>query len=206
MALRILVSSASKVVRHSAPKMLRPSTKTGQQLLKKYGMATNARCCITRTCPSCKPLATNARCCTTRTCPTCKPPQHQFSTSTSTLAESKAPLEVPHDLDGLTGQAKAEIEAFHEGYTDPWDWDPQDRGVGTKENPIMVPTMLDERVVGCMCEGVDGCDPTFILLTWDEPEQRCFECGNVYKLVERAVYDKIKEFDGEDHYPPHGHH
>jgi len=182
MALRLLVSSATKVVRHSANKLVRPSTtKTGEQFMK----------CL---------LANNARACTA-----CKLPQLHFSTSANAMGDSKGPLEVPHDLDGLVGQAKAEIEAFHEGHADPWDWDPANKGQGTRSNPILVPTMLDERVVGCMCEGVDGVDANFILLTWDAPEQRCMECGNMYKLVEGPVYDKIKDFDGEDHYG-HGHH
>merc|ERR1712013_602239 len=82
---------------------------------------------------------------------------------------------------------------------------PTPHGYGTKKNPILVPTLLDERVVGCCCEGLDGGDAILFLLTWDDPEQRCGGCGCAYKLVHAPVYDKVAPFDGEDHYDEEHH-
>ena len=180
MALRLLASAAAKVVRHSA-NTVRPSTSTSvcDQLLAKCLLGNSA----SRTCIAL--------------------PHVSFSTSSTKAVDNT--LQVPHDLDGLVGQAKAEIEAFHEGHADPWDWDPVAHGYGTRRNPILVPTLLDERVVGCLCEGIDGSDANFMLLTWDDPIQRCADCGNTYKLVEGPVYDKVPPYDGEDHYDEEHH-
>jgi len=151
-----------------------------------------------------------------RTCTTCyKLPKLQFSTTQGAASDDHSGADIlighrtgadtlKHDLDGLVGQTKAEIEAFHQGISDPWEWDPLDHGYGTKANPILVPTQLDERVVGCMCEGEDGSDATFIMLTWDNPIERCMECGNVYKLVEGPAF-KVAPIEGEDHYDDHHH-
>merc|ERR1712013_236961 len=167
MALRLLASSASKVIRHTH---LSTGFATSNKLVMRTLFAS-----------------------TTTT-------QRSMSTTTQ-----QSVMVVPHDLDGLVGQAKAEIEAFHEGHADPWDWDPVAHGYGTRRNPILVPTLLDERVVGCLCEGIDGSDANFMLLTWDDPIQRCADCGNTYKLVEGPVYDKVPPYDGEDHYDEEHH-
>jgi len=173
MALRLLASASSKLIRHS-------SLSARSVTSDKFVMRT---------------LFANIPCTTTTTT--------KMTMSTTTPSQDK--MVVPHDLDGLVGQAKAEIEAFHEGHADPWDWDPTPHGYGTKKNPILVPTLLDERVVGCCCEGLDGGDAILFLLTWDDPEQRCGGCGCAYKLVSGPVYDKVAAFDGEDHYDEEHH-
>ena len=168
MALRLLASSASKVIRHTH---LSTRFSSSNKLVMRTLFAST----------------------TTTT-------QRSMSTTTP-----QSVMVVPHDLDGLVGQAKAEIEAFHEGHADPWEWDPTPHGYGTKANPVLVPTLLDERVVGCCCEGLDGGDAILFLLTWDDPEQRCGGCGCAYKLVHAPVYDKVATFDGEDHYDEEHH-
>jgi len=181
MALRLLVSSAAKIVCQSSKIARSP----GEQHLMKYLLSNSSR-----TCTACYKL-----------------PQLQFSTTPKAAADdTPAPAEssqtvdtVLHDLDGLVGHGKAEIEAFHQGISDPWEWDPIDHGYGSRQNPILVPTQLDGRDVACMCEGEDGTDASFMMLTWDDPIQRCGECGNVYKLIEGPAF-KMGPIDGEDHY------
>jgi len=207
MALRLILSSAAKNVRHSSSKMVRSSGK--QNLLQKYLVASDQSCCATRTCStSCGKRKLQAQ--------TFKP-KAQFSTTAMALADTpddqvpaKGTLDpnwdtIPHDLDGLVGHAKVEVEAFHGGHADPWDWDPREFGVGSRQNPILVPTLLDDRVVACMCEGEEGADASFLTLTWEEPCQRCNECGNVYQLVDGPIFDKVGAIEGEDHYE-HEHH
>jgi len=197
MALRLFASSAAKIVRQSSKLARSP----GQQYLK-YHMDSK----------TIKSLVSNSsrRVCSAR----CKLPCCKVSTTATAFAHEPANPEqhsqsvdtLPHDLDGLVGQSKAEIEAFHAGFSDPWEWDPIDHGYGTRKNPILVPTQLDERVVGCMCEGEDGSDATYLLLTFDNPIQRCGECGNVYKLVEGPIF-QVPPMEGiEDHYNDDHHH
>ena len=131
---------------------------------------------------------------------TCHLPQLYLST----VPKAASVDTVLHDLDGLVGHSKAEIEAFHQGISDPWDWDPLDHGYGSKQNPILVRTQLEGRDVACMCEGEDGTDASFMMLTWEDPIQRCGECGNVYQLVEGPAF-KVGPIDGEDHYEDHHH-
>lgn len=148
-----------------------------------------------------------------RTATCFKLPQLQFSTTPMTDAndvsaestQHRAVDTLLHDLDGLVGQSKVEIEAFHQGISDPWEWDPIDHGYGTRKSPILVRTQLDDRVVGCMCEGEDGSDATYLLLTWDNPTQRCGECGNVYQLTEGPIFN-VGAVEGiEDHYAEEHH-
>lgn len=57
---------------------------------------------------------------------------------------------------------------------------PYPRGPATKDNPCLVPSFVDEKLIGCICHE----DQTYINFIWvrkDEP-RRC-ECGHWFKLV-----------------------
>merc|ERR1711928_81119 len=84
-------------------------------------------------------------------------------------------------LDHATGLEKREILARQAGREDPYEMQVYKRVAGTKENPNIVPSVADFRVVGCVCEE----DATAISWMWlykGEPK-RC-EYGYWFKLVE----------------------
>jgi len=185
MALRLLASSAAKHVRWSS-KMAH-----GEQQLMKYLLSNSSGTCTAWSKLPRLQFSTTLKCAAAATP---APAEH-----TQSPAQSRTYDQMEHDLDGLVGHSKYELEAFHRGDADPWQWDPIDHGYGSKKNPIEVPTLLDGRDIACMCEGEEGTDANFMLLTWEDPIQRCNECGNVYKLVEGPPFG-MPPIDGEDHY------
>jgi cytochrome c oxidase subunit 5b len=64
---------------------------------------------------------------------------------------------------------------------DPFNMSVQSGPRGTREKPTLVPSMYEERIVGCICEE----EATFI--TWQVAKKgaahRC-ECGQFYQLVD----------------------
>ncbi|CAG04729.1 unnamed protein product, partial [Tetraodon nigroviridis] len=56
---------------------------------------------------------------------------------------------------------------------------------GTKEDPHIVPSIGNKRLVGCLCEE----DNTAIVWFWlhEGPSQRCPSCGSHYKLVHHEL-------------------
>lgn len=62
---------------------------------------------------------------------------------------------------------------------DPFNMSPFKKGAGTKDQPTMVPSVTDERMVGCVCHD----DQFYVSYFWlykGEP-RRC-QCGHWYKL------------------------
>jgi len=99
----------------------------------------------------------------------------------STTAFRSADKMMNDSLDHATGLEKREILARQAGREDPYEMQVYKRVAGTKENPNIVPSVADFRVVGCVCEE----DATAISWMWlykGEPK-RC-ECGYWFKLVE----------------------
>merc|ERR1712018_2618 len=103
-----------------------------------------------------------------------------FSAATATPKDDNDRF--PTDLEGLTGPALAELEAIHAGHADPWchDLEPTFER-GTKDNPIIVKTQLEERIVGCVCDP-DSSAISWISLKLGDPVTRCHTCGNAFKL------------------------
>lgn len=65
-------------------------------------------------------------------------------------------------MDHATGIEKRELEQWKSGNKDPWLLDTVlKRGPGTKEQPTMIPSAFDGRIVGCSCELLKLC--SFIL-------------------------------------------
>ncbi|CAD7686481.1 unnamed protein product [Nyctereutes procyonoides] len=54
-------------------------------------------------------------------------------------------------------------------------------GAGTKEDPNLVPSITNKRIVGCICEE----DNSTVIWFWlhKGEAQRCPSCGTHYKLV-----------------------
>lgn len=55
-------------------------------------------------------------------------------------------------LEHATGIEKRELLAKAAGNDNPFDMKVFKRGAGTKENPNLIPSAFDARIVGCICE------------------------------------------------------
>lgn len=60
--------------------------------------------------------------------------------------------EMPTALDHATGLEKKELLAALAGIDDPYHNKPVIRGPSTKDNPTMVPSAFDARIIGCICK------------------------------------------------------
>lgn len=58
---------------------------------------------------------------------------------------------MPTPLDHATGLEKKEMLAALAGIDDPYHNKPIKRGPSTKDNPTMVPSAFDARIIGCIC-------------------------------------------------------
>lgn len=76
---------------------------------------------------------------------------------------------------------KAELDALMAGVEDPFSMEVNRGPHGTKDNPRKVPSMFEERIVGCICEE----EATYInwMMVKKGPPQRC-ECGHWFELIE----------------------
>ncbi|XP_035213599.1 cytochrome c oxidase subunit 5B, mitochondrial-like [Stegodyphus dumicola] len=93
----------------------------------------------------------------------------------------KSDEKLPHYIEHATGIERKELLARAAGNDDPFGMKVMKRGPGTKDQPNLVPSFEDKRIVGCICEE----DSTVINWIWvhrDEPK-RC-GCGYWFKLVD----------------------
>lgn len=110
-------------------------------------------------------------------------------------------------MEHATGIEKRELLAKAAGNDNPFDMKVFKRGAGTKENPNLIPSAFDARIVGCICK-LNSVQlwlktfliPTFRFISLGEEDQtyvqwmwlqkglskRC-ECGHWFKLVEKAA-------------------
>ncbi|KAF9468056.1 cytochrome c oxidase polypeptide IV [Collybia nuda] len=89
--------------------------------------------------------------------------------------------EVPSDIDQATGLERLQLLGEMEGI-DVFDPSPLDSSrIGTKANPIMVPSYDVERLIGCTGSPADSHDVHWYNLEKDK-NIRCVECGSVYAL------------------------
>lgn len=88
---------------------------------------------------------------------------------------------IPTDYEQATGIEKKEIDARVAGHEDPFSMQVQHLPWGTKAKPTVVPSMLNERLVGCICQ-----EETTVV-HWMQlksgPPQRC-ECGHWFQLAQ----------------------
>lgn len=95
----------------------------------------------------------------------------------------------PWDI--LYGAERFEIAMKTKGYDDPYDMEPMKRkAVSTKQDPNIVLTLSDDRIVGCVCEE-DTHRIEYMFIGKGETK-RC-ECGHWFKCVERELPD-LSEF------------
>uniref|UniRef100_A0A8C4QIG0 Cytochrome c oxidase subunit 5Ba n=1 Tax=Eptatretus burgeri TaxID=7764 RepID=A0A8C4QIG0_EPTBU len=68
---------------------------------------------------------------------------------------------------------------------DPYSIQPPKNYPGTKEEPTLVPSVENKRLVACLCEE----DSTGIAYFWlhEGDSQRCHNCGSYYKLVPQEM-------------------
>ncbi|RLU25318.1 hypothetical protein DMN91_001474 [Ooceraea biroi] len=86
-------------------------------------------------------------------------------------------------LDHATGLEKREMLAYMAGNDDPYNMTIKRRLDNTKENPNLVYSAFDSRMMGCICDE----DAMHVNWMWlhKGPPRRC-ECGHWFKLVEKA--------------------
>lgn len=87
---------------------------------------------------------------------------------------------IPTDMEQSTGLERRELEAMLAGDADPFNLSLNRGPPGTRDNPTLVPSMFDERIVGCVCEE-DSTSITWMVLKKGELG-RC-TCGNCFRLI-----------------------
>ncbi|XP_053320644.1 cytochrome c oxidase subunit 5B, mitochondrial [Spea bombifrons] len=87
---------------------------------------------------------------------------------------------IPTDEEQATGLEK-EIMVAQEHGADPYSVLSPRQYAGTKEDPHIVPSISNKRIVGCICEE----DNTSVIWFWlhQGEAQRCPSCGSHYKLA-----------------------
>lgn len=87
---------------------------------------------------------------------------------------------IPTDEEQATGLEREVLMAAKKGL-DPYNILPPKGASGTKEDPNLVPSITNKRIVGCICEE----DNSAVIWFWlhKGETQRCPNCGTHYKLV-----------------------
>jgi len=83
-------------------------------------------------------------------------------------------------LEQATGVERKELEAILAGNPDPFNLNVTKGVPGTREIPTLVPSMFEERIIGCVCEE-DSTSISWMVLKKGS-SQRC-SCGNFFQLV-----------------------
>ncbi|KAM5141493.1 cytochrome c oxidase subunit 5B, mitochondrial [Mantella aurantiaca] len=88
---------------------------------------------------------------------------------------------IPSDEEQATGLERKIMDALKKG-EDPYNILPKAGPPGTKENPTIVPSVNNYRLVGCVCEE----DNSAVIWFWIHKGEvcRCPQCGSHYKLVQ----------------------
>ncbi|KAI9594205.1 cytochrome c oxidase [Syncephalis fuscata] len=95
--------------------------------------------------------------------------------------------EIPSDADQSTGLERLEILAKIKGQ-ELWDMNPLEvNRLGTVENPIIVETEVESRFVGCTGYPTESHDTLWINVCHDHKNDRCPECGCVFKHAFRHM-------------------
>ncbi|KAF7647614.1 hypothetical protein LDENG_00169700 [Lucifuga dentata] len=96
------------------------------------------------------------------------------------LSRGMAAGGIPTNEEQATGMEKIIMKAMKEG-TDPYNMLRPKVYAGSTEDPHLVPSITNRRIVGCVCEE----DNTAVVWFWlhEGDAQRCPSCGSHYKLV-----------------------
>ncbi|CAG0896376.1 unnamed protein product, partial [Cyprideis torosa] len=110
------------------------------------------------------------------------------------ISRHYAKYTMPDPYEHATGAEKQELECYRQGIMNPYGLKPIKRNEGTKDNPNLIPSYADRRIVGCVCNE----DSHSIRWMWVEKDnpKRCF-CGYWFKLVPakplpEPVYQRLK--------------
>lgn len=100
----------------------------------------------------------------------------------------------PDVTEQATGYAKLLLLAFENGFIDPYCLMPIERNNrGSKDNPVLVETFFDERLVGCVCEETQN---SFRFTTVYRGEPKRCACGHWMKIVDAPKFwEKIPKED-----------
>jgi len=90
-------------------------------------------------------------------------------------------VDMPDTLGHSVGPERWELLARLAGNEDPFEMNIKKRAKGTFEEPTLIPSMYEKRLVGCICEE-DAISINWMFIFKGEPK-RC-HCGNWYKLVD----------------------
>uniref|UniRef100_UPI004038A642 cytochrome c oxidase subunit 5B, mitochondrial-like n=1 Tax=Callospermophilus lateralis TaxID=76772 RepID=UPI004038A642 len=87
---------------------------------------------------------------------------------------------IPTDDEQVTGLEREVLMAAKKGL-DPYNILAPKAASGTKEDPNLVPSITNKRIVGCICEE----DNSAVIWFWlhKGKSQQCPNCGTHYKLV-----------------------
>jgi len=88
---------------------------------------------------------------------------------------------IPTDLEQSTGLERKELEAILKGNPDPFNLNVTRGSRGTRDTPTLVPSLYEERIIGCVCEE-ESTSITWMVLKKGQT-QRCPKCGNCFCLV-----------------------
>ncbi|XP_034081773.1 cytochrome c oxidase subunit 5B, mitochondrial [Gymnodraco acuticeps] len=91
---------------------------------------------------------------------------------------------IPTDDEQATGLERRALQALKQG-KDPYSMLKPKEYAGTKADPHIVPSIGNQRIVGCICEE----DNTAIVWFWLHAgdAQRCPSCGSHYQLVHHEL-------------------
>ncbi|XP_017033874.1 cytochrome c oxidase subunit 5B, mitochondrial [Drosophila kikkawai] len=105
------------------------------------------------------------------------------STSTKPRAISTSQVHksvLIEDEELATGIQKREMDLVKQGCDDPWGFRRIiKRGTGRENDPTVIPSAFDARLVGCLC--LDDRQPKWMWIEKDEGPKRC-ECGHFFVL------------------------
>merc|ERR1739838_6458 len=88
---------------------------------------------------------------------------------------------MPDSTDHATGLEKQELLALQGGNENPFDMRVYKRVGGGPEDPTIIPSFYERRLIGCVCEE----DATCINFMWlDQGEKKRCECGYYFQLTE----------------------
>jgi len=108
-------------------------------------------------------------------------------------------IDMPDTLGHSVGPERWELLARLAGNEDPFEMNIKKRAKGTQQDPTLIPSMYEKRLIGCVCEE-DSISIHWMFLFKGEAK-RC-HCGNWYKLVE---LDTSKFGVSAGHGHGHGH-
>merc|ERR1712055_170974 len=95
-------------------------------------------------------------------------------------------LEMPDELGHSVGAQRYELLAKMSGQEDPFEMTVRPRAKGTREEPNLIPSLFDQRLVGCICE------EDAVVINWmylNRGEAKRCDCGYYFQMVDIKAVD-----------------